>query len=473
MFRHSSLRPWYSSSPFVVIACVFVGLIWVGLLYQGPHSTEEAVSLASATSPVSQGEAGGVELRAWAGRASIRSGDTFEFWILVKNASTLPLTGLRLIDLDSPGFVPVGNCWTAGVPGCRPGVPSSGQPAGLETVLSPGAVGMAFAELKSSGSPGKHPRPITVSVTWSLRGKSEQQSIKIQPAEVAPHAPHWVVVVYSFLKDFGLPLLLGVLAYLFQQILQERSRVQSAHSTILPTATTNAVKYLLPVAAAIRNLRRVLAEAEGIPPDQPQWQAKQQEAFFYFVFLLKRMRDLNFVGGGFFLGDVSSEVLVAECWRAVHRRAIEHFGYLDLSHAQDLLEGHETFSLFLGQFEEPPNPAQTAARRVAGSFPDWSRATQSNADLQLLSVVSGILQFEANRLYLGWYEKVDSPDEATLGHWKAAIDAFQAAHPHILVDLDSKFDDYVKNFPWQVRVHFQRRAQPRAPIPPRDRQSGG
>jgi hypothetical protein len=441
----------------VVIAAVFAGLTWIGLLYQGPHSTEEAVALASATSPASK-KIGSVELRAWAARALIRSGDTFEFWILVNNASASPITDLRFIDLDAPGFVPIGNCWIGGVPGCRPGAPSSGQAAGLETPLPAGAIGMAFAELKSSAKPDQEPAPITATVAWKLKGKTETLSVPIQPVTVAPHAFHWVIVVYSLLKDLGLPLLLGVLAYLFQQILQERSRAESAHSTILPTATTNAIRYLLPAAAAIRNLRRVLVEAEVNPADRRQNQAKHQQAFFYFVFLLKRMRDMNSIGGGFFLADVSSEALVAECWRAIHRRAIDHFGYLDLSYTQDLMDAHETISLFLDQFGGRLNQAQIAALRVAEKFPEWSRDTERNADLKLLRVLAEILQVEANRLYLGWYEQVDSPDEKTLVHWKQAMEAFRETHSKTDGDrLLGKLDGYIKNLPWRVRRRFRER----------------
>ena len=448
MRRHTHLRPWYFS-PIVVIACVFLGLTWVGLLYQGPRSMEDAVSLASATSPVSQVGASGIEVRAWAGRALIRSGDNFEFWILIKNTSKLPLANLRILEVDSPGFVPFGNCWIGGVPGCRPGVPSANQPAGLETSLTPGTVGMAFAELKSFGLRGGTPRPLTARIAWTRNQKEESLRIQIQPVEVAPHAPQWVVAVYSLLKDFGLPLLLGILAYFFQQIQQERSRAHEAHSAILPTATTNATNYMLPAAAASRNMRNMIEEAGQ--PNHPQWQEKQQQAFFYFVLLLKKMRDLNSVGGGFFFADVSSEVLAARCWRAVYRHAIEHFGYLNLSYTQDLLGEHHTISYFLDQFNKPLNPAQAAARKVAENFPSWSA---DKSVLCLLDVLEELMQIEANRLHLGWYDKVDSPDETTLQRWAKAIRDFQNAHYQLSGDLATLLKNYIKDLPWNVRRRY-------------------
>ena len=470
--------------PFLAIAFVLVALTWVGYLYQGPRSTEEAVSLATATSPERR-VIGEVELKIWASRTVIRSGDSFELWLLVKNTSQLPLAELRIVDLYSPGFVPIGNCWIAGVPGCRPGVPSSVQPAGLETALPPGAVAMVFAELKSSGKPKPtssklksagnptcnasaklaaagnpfdKPDPIKSCVTWKLAGRVITEPIEIQPVEVAPNVAHWVAIAYTLLKDLGLPLVLAILAYLFQQILHERSRVQSGRDAMLPTATANAAKYLLPAASAAGTLRRVLGEAEKLPPQKPKWWAKQQEAFYYFIFLLKRMRDGNTIGGGFFLKDQRSEEFAAGCWRAIYRRAIDHFGYLNLSHAQDLLEGHETISSFLDRLQSPDEElksAQRAAAEVAERFPGWSKVPPHNADLRLLGVLVDILQFEANRLYLGWYDEVQIPDHEDLQRWQGAIGAFQAEYPEIAPDLASELAGYVETLPRAVRKRFR------------------
>jgi hypothetical protein len=341
------------------------------------------------------------------------------------------------------------------MPGCRPGVISSVQPAGIESDLPPGAVSMVFAELKTSGV---NPDPIRAVFSWKVEGKRESHQIENHPADVAPHARQWVVEAYALFKDFGLPLLLGLLAYLFQHALQDRSRTQAAHNVILPTATANAIKFLLPVASGVRNLRRLLDDAEASSAlgaaDLLHYRATLQESFFYFIFVLKRMRDLVTVGGGFFLKSLEVEGLVAECWRIFNRRVIDYFGYLDLSHTQDLMEGHETISQFFDQLEtQDPSlaSAQSAARRIAGVFPKWGKGGGSNPDVRLLVLVAEILQIEGNRLYLGWYEEVESPDFATLERWSATLRELPSGAADNLIP---KLDRYVNTLSPRVRLRF-------------------
>jgi hypothetical protein len=434
---------WY----FVPLLLFFlVALIAIGVLYQGPHSAEEAVSSESATSPVSR-VAYGTEVKAWANRAVIRSGDSFEIWVLVKNLGSLPLTHLQIVGLDSRGFVPVGNCWVEGVPGCRPGVPSSEQPAGLEATLQAGVTGMVYADLKRSGG---LPKPIVAHLAWNLGGRSQEQSVEVR-MDMAPRAPHWAVVLYSVLKDFLLPVLLGILAYLFQHVLQDRSRMQAARNVLLPTATTSAVQYLMPIVGAAGGLRAASDAEQG---------------FFYFVFLLKRMRDLSGKGGGFFLGDLQSEELITECWNVFRRQVIEYFGYLDLSHAMDLMEKRETISKFLGHLQSPKGPltsAQSAAQRVKGGFSAWRLS--GDPTLKLLEVMSRVIQIETNRLYLGWYERVENPTAEELKGWEEAILAFRQAHPQVAENLGEKLEQYVSTLPRNIRRHFQKQRAPRSAAP--------
>ncbi|MDP9120888.1 MAG: hypothetical protein M3O15_05875 [Acidobacteriota bacterium] len=382
------------------------------------------------------GTPGEVELKAWLSRAAIRSSDSLELWISIKNSGKKQLDDLRVVGCDLSGFVPSGTCWLAGVPSCRPVSPANPpQAGGLERALAPGATAMVFAEIKPSVHSGG-PGPVTLRVTWQLAGQAPvTEAVKIPRVEVAPHAYHGIVIAYALLKDLGLPLVLTILAFLFQQILHEGSRSESARNAMLPTATTNASKYFLPAASAARSLERVLKEAEALspePPDNPRWWAKHQEAFFYFLFMFKCMRDGNTVGGGFFFRDTLGENLAAGCWGAVYRRAIEHFGYLQLSHAQDLLEGHETISRFLDRLRSSDRslePARQATRDVADGFLAWAGGGNGNPDRGLIQVLGEVLEYEANRLYLGWYDKVEIPSQETLARWKQVIEAFQAAYP--------------------------------------------
>ncbi|HEY2291257.1 MAG TPA: hypothetical protein VGM86_11200 [Thermoanaerobaculia bacterium] len=317
---------------------------------------------------------------------------------------------------------------------------------------------MAFAELEASGS---QQAPIELKLTWESEQKTQQQTISINPMEievVRPPVSRVAVVSYSILKDLGIPLIVGILAYLFQQALQERSKIQAVRNALLPTATTNAVKYLLPVAGSIRNLKRAVAEASSASSGSGRSE-KQQEGFFYFVFTFKRMRDLLTVGGGFFFDNIPSEELADECWRAVRRRALEVFGSIDLSHTLDLMEGHETISLFFSQFPINKNilsgslsPAQRAAVRVWEKFPSWVAVGPPNPDLEVLSVLGDVMQSESNRLFLGWYERVDRPSARDIEAWRQNLQAFQAAYPSYPNKLGEKLDNFVRSFPLWTRL---------------------
>jgi hypothetical protein len=438
----------------LIVGLPLIGLLaWLGLAYQIPHSEEDAVALAGATSPVTS-LTGDVQIRTWASREVIRSGDTFEVWVLVKNNSHLPLQKLEIKTYESPGFVPIGTCWRGGVPGCRPGMPPASQPVGLEQTLAPGLSGMAFAELKSAGSTKDK---LTASIAWVAAGKAQEHSIRIDPVKVASRVPSGIVAGYSLLKDLGLPLLLGVLAFFFQRSLYERSRVQTVRSALLPTATANAVHYLLPVSSAIGSLNKVTSDAaatEDIDKKILRW----RQSFFYFAFLLKRMRDLGTEGGAIFLDNPSSEEIVVACWRAVQLRAIDCFGYLEVSHTMDLMVDHESFSLFMSQLPsfrdllgKPPSSARIAAMQFRDKFWKLAAGGGLKADLEILGVMGEILQLEVNRLFLGWYEKLDFPSVKTFCGWKDACQAFQTTHPVYAGDLVEKLNNYIADYPWWKR----------------------
>jgi hypothetical protein len=446
--KRSKVRAGPVFPPFLGGLLVVGVLAWLGWAYQLPHSEEEAVSLAGATLPVTL-PYGDVEITAWASREVIRAGDTFEVWLLVKNVSGLPLSELAIKFFASPGFVPVGTCWRGGVPGCRPGMPAANQPVGLEATLAPDQTGMVFAELKSAGSTKGQ---IKASIAWVAGGKPREELAAIDPVRVLPRVRGWVTALYSLLKDLGLPLLVGVLAFIFQRSLQERSRVQTVRNALLPTATANAVNYLLPVVSAIAALRRFTKEAAEAT-DAEVKSLKWQQSFYYFVFLIKRMRDQLIKGGAIFLEDTDGEEIVIQCWVAVYFRAVESFGYLELSQTVDLMDENESFSLFMKQFPglrdllgPPPGGDRLAAMRFRRKFLTLTAAGGFNADLGVLGIMEEILQLEVNRLFLGWYERIDNPSAKQLNDWKSAVAAFGVAHPEHAAGLAEKLDKYIVAF---------------------------
>ena len=66
-----------------------------------------------------------------------------------------------------------------------------------------------------------------------------------------------------------------------------------------------------------------------------------------------------------------------------------------------------------------------------------------------------VIQFEANRLYLGWYKEVPVPDQQTLKGWEEVIENLYAVDHDLAQGLFEKLDSYVETLSWRVRWQFK------------------
>jgi hypothetical protein len=194
----------------------------------------------------------------------LESGRAYRGWplrlrLIVENHSAGKVTKLRLIQLETPGFETV-------------------QRTGPPPELKPGESALMEAVLK----PAEHGRfSITALVGWESAAApgsvATEEPITLGPVEItSPGRERWALFTgrsYPVLKDITLPILLAVLAYLFQksqgrrekqdQRRQEaRERGLQVWSSQLPRLHENNERYYMPVARAVTLLRKEWEKGE-------------------------------------------------------------------------------------------------------------------------------------------------------------------------------------------------------------------
>ncbi|HEY0784090.1 MAG TPA: hypothetical protein VGE98_16650 [Thermoanaerobaculia bacterium] len=402
---------------------ILLCIIYVGYRYQVSRAEQEIAQLLGGSQPAfgTQGksapkECQGLQVVGWFDRRLVRSGDSLMTWLAIQNDAPGALTDLKISAFHHPGLVATGHCWAGNAPACQPGDVATGSRTGLPPQLGPGDGTTVLAELKPAG-PAEQ-MEIRSTVTWKSAGKDCRAELTIRPNGVpSPSLLRFAAAIYPLAKDLALPVLLGLLAISFQSYLQSQAKTQTVRQALTPRATETALKALGPVISSVRLLSS-LAKAKERP----------SEAFYYFVVILKRWRDLTLVYGGLVLNDRESEVFLTRCWGIFLGYAKRKYGYKTLSFAMDILTDHESISAFYSAI--PPLASAAATRRekaealhsLQASFAKALRE-ESAAEMHLpvLDLMAGVLQTEINFLHLGWYQRIAPPAPAEIEALRQAI----------------------------------------------------
>jgi hypothetical protein len=409
------LKRW--ALPSLALAALLLALL---LLYfriqdQLVQSEQQAGLVAGPTTPA-ETERDGLKVRGVADPGKLRPAETLSFWIFLENRSDGPLKGLRLQDFHlPPGFAEDGPCWQDHRPRCQAGDDSAARSPAPPWSLAKGQTVALEARVRVAARSRPGGRVITG--VWTGQGEDGRQlqvPLAIGPIEVAPGPrPRWddyEQAVYAFFKDLGLAVVLAVLPFVFQRIQQARARQEEARQFFLSRATDNAVRYLLPVSQLASQLRQT---AGALPPGATARHVAQRQAFFYLISFVKKMRDLALEGGGILLTTPKAERLVDQCWGVLFERVRKQLGYVDLSHAVDLMEGHESITQFEtaatphhGFLGPQPTAAQEAVQRLREGFAAWPAADFAR-NAPYLDVFASVLGYEIDQLYAAWYDERD------------------------------------------------------------------
>ncbi len=200
----------------------------------------------------------------------------------------------------------------------------------------------------------------------------------------------------------------------------ERRRVKADHAAAVRTETWNQMlpiihKYstecYLPLSSAADRMRTNLRLWQADP--RP---ATQKIAFFYLLFVGKKMAITRNTVGGFYFKDLRGEMLAAECWRK-HRRAVlgrESTKFnVAVKASVGLLDDKETYQTFENKFVGKAGPyVDNNIQEAWDQFRKWStRTARVDYAMQHLLGFCLILDYELNRPYDYWY---DPPARLTL-----------------------------------------------------------
>ena len=137
--------------------------------------------------------------------------------------------------------------------------------------------------------------------------------------------------------------------------------------------------------------------------------ATQRVAFFYLLFVGKKMAITRVTVGGFYFKDLRGEMLASECWRK-HRRALlgrESTPFnVSVRAAAALLNNNETYQTFEKKFAGKDVPyANEHIQQAWEHFREWLRRTSRvKYAMEHLLGFCLILDYELNRPYDYWYD---------------------------------------------------------------------
>ena len=159
--------------------------------------------------------------------------------------------------------------------------------------------------------------------------------------------------VYSFFRDMGAPLALGLLAYVVQLFQQDRERQEKrrqqarAELQLLDPRDGKcvALRYLMPISSATAQLVKHVRDYQDLGENDLSRETVLRRSFYYFLHLMEKMRELTHEAGGFFFRNLKGESVANHCWTCSFRESTAQLGYADLSEVLDVLGDAETLTV--------------------------------------------------------------------------------------------------------------------------------
>ena len=223
---------------FVLLACAV----------QGENRNRAAVTPSAPEPP-------GITVISVVSDASVNTGQNFTAWLTMRNTGGVSISNLRLLEWTVPGSELSRISWTgsSGAQSCSVGTgsPGAASPLGtseitmitsscppLAAVLAPGQSLSLGADLRAVR---EAPRSaVHVVVGWTAGGSPSTLGVMIGEVQVRGPISAFFGRVYDFLKDFALPIVLAILAFLFSQWDKKREAKRQERAEGLAAAETRA-----------------------------------------------------------------------------------------------------------------------------------------------------------------------------------------------------------------------------------------
>jgi hypothetical protein len=354
-----------------------------------------------------------VSAQLWADRNKISPGQTLSVRLNFRNTSALPVSDLRLVDLQTPGFRIIGP--TLQSPSSLPPFASATSPA---LTLQP--------------TTGQGRFRIALVFVWSNKKVAEARDVvSIGPIEILSEGQRrrlaFLRRLATLFKDMTLPLVLAALGFWFQrrqserdQVLkhaewerdtrlkteqalrdknfkedqEERDRRHQIWASILPRFHELSERHYLPI---VRSLRIVTEQWQGSDADDE----KSSEYLYQVLMLLRRMKYLRDEKGQIFFSDRTAERVVSISWRLIVERVKAEFTTAKYDAALRMIEPADTYLDFVEKAQKANN--NLIYKDLLPKLRGWvttekqGKPSDFNQYIQVLNVLKASFYFEANR----------------------------------------------------------------------------
>ena len=383
--------------------------------------------------------------------SALETGQSFTAWLTVTNSGGVPVSNLEILEWTAPGAELSRIYWTGsgGAQSCSLGAaaPSGATPRAnsettvvtsscppLAAVLAPGQSLSLSAELSAVR---EAPRSaVHVAIGWTAGGGPSTQGVTVGEVQIRSPISAFFVRVYGFLKDFALPIVLAILAFLFGRWDKKREAKRQEKADALAAAERRArdqralvaetwqkrlsvmyelnTKYYLPLCSAISSTL-YFGRQRGSETDAARKNEYARREFFGLVFAYRRMNYIADEIGGLFLKDMTGERIVSRCWQSFLKLFTENFRddyFRLLTRMTSPIGLDETGDTFFsrmdakqsdGSFTEGAAVLQEGWQR----FQVWVGDAHYPAAIQRLKVLRQVLAFEINRPFLYWYGAIE------------------------------------------------------------------
>lgn len=369
-------------------------------------------------------------VRGFLDKNRLYSSETLRLHLIFENHSTAPLhIGIR--DLQTPGFARLA------IP--QPFDLAAGASHPIDLDLSPSEAGR-----------------FKVAVLYQLTrssGGSEESFLSLGPVEIRTalgslieHSIAPVHQIYAVVKDFTLPVVLAVLAYLFQQHQSSRDQQaaedrevretrQQIWSSQIPRFRIYAEKHYLPIVSNIRHLRKDYDSFAASTPAQQDGEAGIK-LLYRMLLLLRRMVYLREEEGGVFFQVRRAELIVQQAWWSLNSHIEDQFHVDRRDRALALLAPDEPYHHFLEIAADEPVFEELRVVTIA-----WARSGGHLSQcLELAHVMLAVFGFEANRPFDEyWYGSPDEFEGKAIGDY-----AFPAEPKERIEKLKIEYEAYKK-----------------------------
>ena len=332
---------------------------------------------------------------------SIRSDELVEFTVTVNNRGARELKNVRL--LAPPDSYEFAHVYARGDHGVIPYKNFQSFQAANNILIATIPAGTSYSAWGYlAPTIGHGAAALTMTAEWTtVSGKTVIQAstiVNLGENEVQTGGDVFWGKVVAFTNALALPLTLALLPFILSPLLKRRDNRTETLRLLLGQFLEYCGKYYLPLSAGAERLVDALNKGD------------KALAFYYIIYLEKRMDEQRKAVGGFYFKDVRGERLASQAWKEYSEDLLGKTSTDPLNRAvqgcMNKLEARENYNAFAerlhlktdGTFANPD--AHLACQLLDAKLKD--AALIKRLSLNLETMVS-LIDFEVNRPFEDWY----------------------------------------------------------------------